>query len=166
MLRIINLTLIFLHCLWFSFPWIRYISISSSERSNILVRLQKLQTQWPEISFLSKLKSNAIFSIEPWRISLFFEKSSRLLWFLFLFLYCVLRDQSYITSAKRLGGSVGLENGPFCWRSVLYLCWWVRKSSKLCWHNIWMVPWAIFWSSLVIIGHLHFRSEVARLKVS
>ena len=30
-------------------------------------------------------------------------------------------------------GQVGSENGQFCWRSVLYLCWhsgWVRKSPK------------------------------------
>ena len=34
-----------------------------------------------------------------------------------------------------------LENGQFCWRWLLDLCWhsgWVRKSPKLCWRNIWM----------------------------
>jgi hypothetical protein len=39
---------------------------------------------------------------------------------------------------------VGLENGQFCWRSVLYLCrhsrWVGQKSPKLCWRNIGMVP--------------------------
>ena len=41
-------------------------------------------------------------------------------------------------------GWVGSENGNFCWRSVLYLCWnsrWVgQKSLKICWHNIGMAP--------------------------
>ena len=36
---------------------------------------------------------------------------------------CSLRDHSYITSAKGLGG-VGSKNGNFCWSSgLLYLCW-------------------------------------------
>ena len=36
----------------------------------------------------------------------------------------------------------GFRKWPFMQTSVLYLCWnsgWVRKSSKICWHNIWMV---------------------------
>ena len=60
--------------------------------------------------------------------------------------------------SKRLGwvgGWVGLENVKFCCRSVLYLCWfntssgWVRKNSKLCWRNIWMVP--RLWVECIIV---------------
>ena len=50
-----------------------------------------------------------------------------------------------------IGGWVGLENCHFFWRSVPYLCWfntleggWVRKSPKLCWRNIWMIPKKLF----------------------
>ena len=39
-------------------------------------------------------------------------------------------------------GVGGLENGQFCWRLVLYLCWhsgWAGKSPNLWWRNIGMV---------------------------
>ena len=42
-------------------------------------------------------------------------------------------------------GWLGLADCQFCWRSVLYLCWfntlsgWVRKSPQLCWRYIWMM---------------------------
>ena len=44
--------------------------------------------------------------------------------------------------SKRTGWIAGLEKSQFCWCSVLYLYWrsgWVKKSSKPCWRNIWMV---------------------------
>ena len=49
----------------------------------------------------------------------------------------------------------GSENGDFCWFSLLYLCWhrgWVgRKSPKMCWRNIWMVPPAIHITPCTVI---------------
>ena len=81
-----------------------------------------------------------------------------------------LKDQPYITSAKNwMGGSRKL---PVCWRSVLYLCYfnsfsgWVRKSPKLCWRNIWMVPNAISWYRFVVIpmnqnGHTINHSKIS-----
>ena len=50
---------------------------------------------------------------------------------------CQGRRPSLYYVSKRTGW-VWLENGHFCWRLVLYLCWqrgWVRKSPKLCWRN-------------------------------
>ena len=39
---------------------------------------------------------------------------------------------------------LGLENGQFCWRSVLYLCWHIGQvgiSWKFCWRDKWMVSY-------------------------
>ena len=52
---------------------------------------------------------------------------------------------------------VGSKNGIFGWRSLLYLLMltsdladivgrWVRKGPKMCWRNIWTVPYhKVFW---------------------
>ena len=46
-----------------------------------------------------------------------------------------IRDHPYITSAKELGGW-GQKNDSFCWRSLLFILMWVKKSPKTCWSNI------------------------------
>ena len=68
--------------------------------------------------------------------------------------------EPYLYYISKKTGWVGLENGYFCWHSELNLCWytivgrWVRKSPKICWHNIRMVPkvaanlsFSCFWNS-------------------
>ena len=66
---------------------------------------------------------------------------------------------------------MGLENGQFCWRSgltVFTICadiegQWVRKSPKLCWRNIWMVPYPNFgnwWK----VARVHLRDRIFFLK--